>query len=817
MKPSYISTYFLGLLLLLPGVGSAQILPDRTTKTQIIPDTLMNGDIINGGLISGGNLFHSFSEFNVNAGRAVYFANPNNITNIFTRITGNNSSSINDTLGVLGNANLFLMNPNGIVFGTNAKLDIKGSFLGTTADTINFADGSMFTTATNSTQSTPLITQSVPIGLGFGSQQASITVNGKGHNLTTDTRLPAGNAPTVRTLNQGLRVSPGKTLALVGGNVNLDGGVLTAETGRIEIGGVGSGQVKITPTDSGFALDYASTSNFGDIFLKNQSLVDVSGVNAGQLQIQGRRINLSDASVVLSQNLGNNNASDMKIHASEAIELSGTNRNGRVRTGFHSETLARGRSSNIDVKTPLLLQQQGAGIVNSSFNVGTTGEINVNANDIRLIGASATNPAIATALTTATYGTGVAGNIKVNAQKILMLGGSFLSSNTYSRSSLGMGGNVIVNADDIQVSGATPLASTTAIASASFGAAKAGNLTVNTKTLQLLESASVSATAFASGDAGNVNINAANSIKVIGSNQALGNSTINSSVTIAPLEFQRILGISGNPTANAGTVLIKTPQLTITNLGAVSVRNAGQGNGGELQIIANSIQFKKGGKIQSRSQNGFGGNIYVQANEMQLQKNSLISAAAGGTGQGGNINLNTDSIVLLENSNITANAIRGQGGRININTQGIFSSPNSEITASSEVGIDGVVQIITPDIKQENNLQQQPSNFVIQETIVANSCLVNRNAQTSQFVVTGNGGVPEAPDTPNIEYSLLQVMPTSASVNAQSIVPESSKLSSWKAGDRIEEAIQLVRTKDGRLLLASSNHHNYKDLKQLTC
>jgi filamentous hemagglutinin family protein len=117
----------------------AQVIPDKTLQNQnSIIKNETNRDIIEGGAIRGKNLFHSFSEFNVGDNRSVYFANPVNINNILTRVTGNNSSNILGTLGVSGNANLFLINPNGINFGTNAKLDLKGSFIASTADKIIF-------------------------------------------------------------------------------------------------------------------------------------------------------------------------------------------------------------------------------------------------------------------------------------------------------------------------------------------------------------------------------------------------------------------------------------------------------------------------------------------------------------------------------------------------------------------------------------------------------------------------------------------------------------------------------------------------------
>jgi filamentous hemagglutinin family protein len=125
----------------------AQITPDATLGDEastLTPDAELQGeivDLIEGGAIRGSNLFHSFQEFNVNEGQQVYFANPDGIASILSRITGGNPSNIFGTLGVDGAADLFLINPNGIVFGENAALDIEGSFYASTAEAIPLGDG----------------------------------------------------------------------------------------------------------------------------------------------------------------------------------------------------------------------------------------------------------------------------------------------------------------------------------------------------------------------------------------------------------------------------------------------------------------------------------------------------------------------------------------------------------------------------------------------------------------------------------------------------------------------------------------------------
>ena len=123
----------------------AQLTPDNTlgNENSIVTPTQLR-DLIEGGAIRDANLFHSFLEFNVDAGREVYFANPDGIANILTRVTGSNPSNILGVLGVDGAANLFLLNPNGIVFGEGASLDVNGSFLATTAEGISFGEQGVF-------------------------------------------------------------------------------------------------------------------------------------------------------------------------------------------------------------------------------------------------------------------------------------------------------------------------------------------------------------------------------------------------------------------------------------------------------------------------------------------------------------------------------------------------------------------------------------------------------------------------------------------------------------------------------------------------
>ncbi|MEL7316502.1 MAG: filamentous hemagglutinin N-terminal domain-containing protein, partial [Cyanobacteria bacterium J06559_3] len=130
------------LLVKVPVWAQSEVIPDDTlgVESSVVTELDVLNQQIEGGAIRGGTLFHSFSEFNVSEGHGVYFANPIDVESILTRVTGSNPSHILGTLGVAGPADLFLLNPNGIVFGENASLDVSGSFFASTATEIPSGD-----------------------------------------------------------------------------------------------------------------------------------------------------------------------------------------------------------------------------------------------------------------------------------------------------------------------------------------------------------------------------------------------------------------------------------------------------------------------------------------------------------------------------------------------------------------------------------------------------------------------------------------------------------------------------------------------------
>ena len=264
---------------------SAQVVPDNTLPQ----NSIVTNNLITGGTVSGTTLFHSFQEFSNPTGAAIVFSPNSGVQNIFARVTGTQRSLIDGLLAVNGGANLFLLNPNGITFGQNAQLRVNGSFIASTADSIQFAKGGEFSAKTP--QAPPLLTISTPIGLQFGNRSASI-------------------------VNQAIALSvpSGQTLGLAGGEIRLDNGTLTSLGGAIFLVSADSfGTVQL----NGLNLGETNVQQFGNIELSGSASINASGSGGGAIQIRGGNVTLRDRARLISDTTGANNGQDIEIQADQ--------------------------------------------------------------------------------------------------------------------------------------------------------------------------------------------------------------------------------------------------------------------------------------------------------------------------------------------------------------------------------------------------------------------------------------------------------------------------------------------------------------------
>ncbi|NES86260.1 MAG: S-layer family protein [Moorea sp. SIO2B7] len=728
----------------------AQIIPDATLPNNSVVTSSLNIFTIEGGSIAGSNLFHSFGEFSLSTGNEAFFNNALTIENIISRVTGSSSSNINGLIRANGNANLFLINPNGIVFGANSSLNIGGSFLGSTADRLRFQDGSFYSATEANTP--PLLTINVPIGLQFASNPGAIKVEGRGHNLSRISSF----APITRGSSSGLGVNSGNTLALVGGDITLNGGVLTASGGRIEIGSVGFQnaatpvQVNLNPNSSGWNLNYEDVQNFGDIQLIKESALDATGAGSGSIKVRGQNLKLNDGSVILIQNRGLQPLGNININTTNSIEISGTTSPQSLSSGLSNQTLTPGEAGDITIVTRILSIQDGGFIRAETFSNAIGGNINVTVSDLTTLTGFNPGDESSTGIFAATFGAGNAGNLNLSIAKLTALEGGFVSSFTFGS---GDGGQVIVNASEkIEIIGLSPNASVSNLSATTFGAGNAGSLTVNTPKLLLQEGGRISSSTFGIGNAGSLTLNASDSVELSGTITSTNPpipSFIQSAAIVANETFRLFLGLPEIPSGDSGNVTINTPKLRILDGGLINVRNDGTGNAGIILINGDSILLNRQGVITATTASGEGGNINLQVEDLvQLRNNSQITAEAGGIGNGGNIIINTDLLVALENSDIIANAFEGSGGNIQIKAQGIFGTefrerltPESDITASSQFGVSGNVTITNPTVDPNSVLVELPEQVSDSSDQVVVGCAAEGNS----FTLTGKGGLPEDP------------------------------------------------------------------------
>ena len=728
----------------------AQLTPDNSLgkeRSQVIPINT-NNDRIEGGAARGTNLFHSFQDFNVGVGRGVYFANPEGITNIFSRVTGGNSSNIFGRLGVSGNANLFLLNPNGIVFGKNASLDLQGSFLGTTGNSLIFPNGVEFS-ATNP-QAPPLLAINVPIGLQFGSQPGGITSQA----VIRDSQ---GNAV------DGLGVGSGSTLALIGGEITLDGSVLFTQNGQVKLGAV-AGDTSVGLNVNGSSLGFQFPENFGRapinlindslIFASRNSAIElfggeiglngsfISGSNGGSIFVDATQLNLDDGARILSTTSGAARGGDIQIQASDAVTL---------------------------------VNNSGISSRNSALATGSGGDITINAGKITITGDI--NAQNISSIGTFTVSQGDGGNLTLNATEFVNNNGGFISVIT---TSAGNAGNLTVRATD-----AVNITNQAFLQLGSLSSGSTGNLRIETGTLRVQNNfleGGVTAIASGGGSVGSISIQAPNAVEVTQSKISTGTlgSITQATAGDINIETQRLnlkdggyVSTDTSSSANAANIFIKASEyVDISGFSSsVSSRtNFGSGNGGNVTIETPRFTVSQGGNISTTSleSSGNAGNINIRAKDVELDgfvfvpkeqltilnspaaeerlSNSLAQESLSRLGgifdisnlssdvqgsntdaRGGTITIDTERLRLSNGGNISTSVLlgRGQGGNLVVNATDsiditgvgpelLNGSAPSGLFAELQtqgIGSGGSIDVTTGRLNLSNNGQISASTF----------------------------------------------------------------------------------------------------------
>ncbi|MBD2595927.1 S-layer family protein [Nostoc spongiaeforme FACHB-130] len=684
-------SYYLSKLKLILALSSAIITTSAnnvlaqniTIDGTLSPVQTLNGPIYiipqSVGQTVGSNLFHSFGQFSLNQGERANFQSNANIRNIFSRVTGGSPSNINGLIFTQsGNVNLYLINPSGIVFGPNARLDVgsssRGSFIATTADALVWSNGTQFS-ATNP-----------------GGTSSLLTIVGDPSGFLFNHRPPQ----PIRVSGSSLGVFEGQSLLLLGGDVSLDNSFLFVnftEGGRIELGAVAEpGTVGLTTNGNILSLSFPENLARADVSLINRSILDVTAENGGSIAINARNIDFLSSSVVfagIALGLGNFNsqAGDITINATDAITIHQSSRIQNTVAPY-----ATGNAGNINITTNVLSLSNGARLLALSRGQGNTGSIVIAANNVSFDDGDVFSIVEPGAV-------GNSGNIRINTNLLTLTNGAQIAASTRGQ---GNAGSLIINAQKVLFDGTSSNGNfaTAALSTVEPGAVgNSGNIHINTNSLAITNGAYVSVSTFGQGKADNLIINAREvlfdrgfAFSTVGQGALQDGGSIRISTDLLTLKNNAQLQASTFGEGNAGSVIIDALEVVLgdtrrdSNFPSViasTVEQGAVGNGGSIRISTDLFTLNNGSQLLTLTRGqGNAGNVILAANNVSFDNGNIFSTVEqGAVGNGGSVHITTNLLTLTNGAQIAAST-RGQGNASNIH-----------ITASEAVNISGTISV----------------------------------------------------------------------------------------------------------------------------
>lgn len=780
--------------------GLAQLAPPITPSglgTQVdlsytTPEGRAQYDIT-GGTRVGTNLFHSFGNFNVPQNTIANFLNDANLptSNILGRVTGGNESMIFGAIQTtgFGNANLFLMNPAGIVFGPHASLHVGGSVAFTTADYLRLAhpDGVNIGTFHADATATSILTTASVSAFGFlGENPAAITVQGST-----------------------LTVQPTQSISLIGGNIAIQSGTLsfaptahpsaqpTETVGQINLTSVASpGEIIAGTLKPDSNINGQSVTKLGVIQLTENSRIDTGNAGSSSIRIRGGHliidssqlssttgaiaidatsIHITNASEVTTETTTGTHAGDIILHAQKDIVLDSG-----------SLILSSSQDSSGDAGDITLQSHQG-NITLSGFSVvatqtmnssGNTGSITMNA----LRGDIHANDSY---VYTSAQGTGRLGGIQIRTNNLLLDNNASILGNNFTTSPF-------AEPITITTTGRLRLSGGAIIETGTGGPANAADLVIRSPRLVLTEHSRLITSTTSSGNAGRLNL-FTDHLQLTDGAKLSSRSLVNVTTGEIPVGRGGTIRIEGlkNPGASvridgessgiftdahgtgaAGDIFIAATALTVQNGGTISAQTTGtsqSATGGSISIRATdhvslsnhasitasshgttagdagTITLKAGRHLELRDRSSIttstesahanGGHIDIRAiDRVKLVNSEISTSVKGAEGSGGNIFIDP-KIVVLQGSTVVAQAVGGTGGNITFVTPLFLADSASLVSASSARGPQGTVTIQSPTSNLSETVGQLVSRIHQAPTLYQSRCVATAHGGQSTFTV----------------------------------------------------------------------------------
>jgi len=720
------------LFLIAPAVGDAQqVVTTNITSSglgTVVPIQPPSDGVYN---ITGGtrpgdgpNLFHSFGEFTVGGGDIANLLNNTGLptSNILGRVTGGNTSNINGTIQTtdFGNANLFLVNPSGIVFGPNGSVNVGGSVSFTTAQYLRLFDGvnsgNFYANPASDglTNSILAIDASAfeflsasPAAYGFlTAPDPTATITFQGSNLSISPALPD---------------TPPNSISLVGGKVVIEGGAeLSAPSGRIHL------------------ATAASPGEFAA--LPGESLANATSLQA----VPNNPVDPSSAAAFTSYGLVSlAPGSSIDVHGTSTVFIKG----GQLVLSMNDATLS---TSESPAPSDTISLGPGSSIVTSNSGADPGADVQMTAGAVQMDGAM---------IQTINSGDLDGGNISINATTVGFINGALVQSSTgldftTGQTGSGNGGNVTVqglggagsSADSVALSNGSAMFMLTS------GPGRGGDVQLSARTLTMDNSSVIVTGTFGGGGVGgDVVLN-------VGTGSLTGGALI-----LTLTQNSNPDGGQGGNVTIQGLLGVGSVAESVTFSGGsnMSTQSLGSSDGGRVTVTAKSLTLDGAGPAISASASavGRGGDIVVNVQQAELSNGATIAAVTGSTDDnaqpGPTVTVQglqgagsmADSIILSGlGSGIVSDSIgTARAGDIAVQAKTISLTDGAVIQAgtptTSAAGGDVTIKADSVDVSSGSHIASQASHADAgQITITANTLTLDTGFITTQSISEGRGG-----------------------------------------------------------------------------
>jgi filamentous hemagglutinin family protein len=715
-------TPFCILLLLLISVSAhAEAIFDGTMNPETKGQTLSGNIVVReaDGRLVGDNLFHSFSHFSVNKGEKATFYSSDNINNIISRVTGNDISLIDGPLRSFINgssktspANFYLINPNGIMFGSNARLDIGGSFYVLTCDYLKMDDGQTYDIHSDN----PVLSMDSPYAFGFLEKSSGkIEIDGGDTNFE-------------------LNVDFKQQITLIGKGIDIKNSFVSAPEGQIFIASI-SGACEIIPTSNGY--ENMDTIDRNPISIVKNSELNVSGNGSGDIFVMGAHVLFSE-SYIEARTEGKQNGGLTLIDAS-SVRFEN-------KAQIYSDNISYPDITSLNDYYGGNVRIQSSGDVvftnKSKIEIGAVsthnrdlfchaGSVEIEASSVSLFDSSISSHSL---------NAGKTGNIDIIAKKNMLFSHSYLYAETWAdthdASDNRSKTKINIDADSIA------FVNNGGIASQTYNYGYGGDIFIHAKNDIHMDTGSITSYCHTSidkpdtiiqGKSGDINIETGSFLMT------------NQSEMVASTSDQRPGGhieinVSDRMYLDQSRISSESTALDGGAAGKINI-NAGD----SIHLWHNSALTTEAINAEDNESVGKGEIVTTAKNTIFLMDSKITSSVLGGKENAGNIDTFADTIVM-NRSNIIAKADQGRGGNIHIVAEQFIQSADSVVDASSNKGIDGEVTIDSPEINAESGLIFLSSDFLDASQWMKNSCGHRFTENTSRLIVRGKDATPTKPD-----------------------------------------------------------------------